>query len=182
MNREVARQGMHLVFTTTLAITSVFLSQPWFVLLTAFFLVWLLWFIRARPESKFFLRIMERPHDEQRFPGKGAIMVLVGALIVAVLFPAHILPALLVLGIGDSLSTIVGMRFGKKKVFGTKKSWVGSGTFFVCSAVILIFFSTYWLLIALLATVSEFVNYHSFLLIDDNLIIPLVVGVLLSLL
>lgn len=182
MKREFARQGMHLGFTVGLAFTSLFLSHAWFVGLTTFFLVWLVWFVRARPESKFFLRVMERPHDRQRFPGKGAILLLVGALLTALLFPAQVFPALLVLGIGDSLSTILGMCFGKKKILGTKKSWVGSGTLFLCASLVLVFFSSWWFLVALAVTVAEFVDYHKFLLLDDNLIIPLLTAALLFLL
>jgi phytol kinase len=179
MKREFARQGMHLGFTVSLAFVSLILSQEWFVLLVAALLVWLVLFVRFRPESKSFLRAMEREHDKKRFPGKGAILLLVGALITGLLFYAHILPALLVLGVADSLSTIIGMRFGKKKIFRTNKSWIGTATFFVCSCVVLIFFSSWWLLISLIATLAELVNYHRFLLLDDNLVIPLVVALTL---
>jgi len=182
MKREITRQGMHLVFTTALALVSLVFSQLWLILLITGLLVWLVLFLRFRPESKFFLRAMERAHDKQRFPGKGAILLLLGALLTAVLFPAHVFPALLVLGIADSLSTLAGMRFGKKRIGTTKKTWVGSGTFFVCSATILFFFSSWWALIALLVTALELINFHRFLLLDDNLIIPLCVAVALSIL
>lgn len=179
MKQEFARQGMHLVFTVSLACTSLLLSQQWFLVLVAGLLAGLVAFVYFRPESTFFLHVLEREHDKKRFPGKGAIMLLVGAFITATLFPAHILPALLVLGISDSLSTILGMEFGKKRIFRAK-TWLGTTTFFVCSCAILIFFSSWWFLIALVVTGAELVNYHSFLFLDDNLIIPLVVATLLT--
>ena len=182
MRREVARQGLHITFTSALAGVSIVVSQQVFLILCVSLLMLLVWFVRARAESAFFLHLMERDHDKQRFPGKGAIMVLCGAFLTGLLFPAHILPALLVLGLGDSLSTLVGMRFGKKKLLNTNKSWIGSAAFLLVSCVILVWFSSWWLLIALVATLAEIINYHRFLYLDDNLVIPLVVGLLLTLL
>ena len=165
-----------MVFTVCLALVSLVISQAWFLLLTGAILVWLVWFVRTRPESTFFLRAMEREHDRKRFPGKGAILLLVGAFLTGLLFPAHIAPALLVLGVADSFSTVVGMRFGKKRIGTSNKTWMGTATFFVCSCAVLAFFSSWWLVVALIATTAEFINYHRFLLLDDNLVIPLVVA------
>lgn len=179
MHKEFTRQGVHLGFTTALAFVSLVVPHTWFVLLTAGLLVWLVLFVRFRPESKFFLRVMEREHDKKRFPGKGAILLLVGALLTALLFPAHVFWSLLVLGLGDSLSTLVGMRFGTRTIGSTNKTWVGSTTLFVVSCAILFFASAWWAVIALVATLAEMVNYHRFVFLDDNLVLPLVVATLL---
>lgn len=176
MKREYTRQGLHLVSTLALAFASMWLSQQWFILLVLGLIIGLIAFIRFRPASTLFLRVMERPHDRRRFPGKGAIMLLVGALVTAILFYAHILPALLVLGLADSFSTIIGVRFGTRRIAQTNKTWEGTATFFVLTATVLLFFSSWWLLIAALATAAEHINYHRYVFLDDNLIIPLLVA------
>ncbi len=179
MRREYARQGLHITFTSGLALLSLVVSQPVFLVIVVSSMLVLVWFVRHRPESTFFLRVMERAHDKQRFPGRGAVMVLLGAFFTALLFPSQLLPALLVLAVSDGLSTIIGMRFGKKKIFRTKKSWVGSGAFFVSASAILVFFSALWFVIAFVVTCAEMIDYHAYAFIDDNVVLPLLTGALL---
>jgi dolichol kinase len=84
-----------------------------------------------------------------------------------------------VLSIGDSLATIAGHYVGKHALF-KKKTFEGTLTFFVCAFAILIFFvaPTKAVLVALIASATELITPPN---LDDNITIPFITGLLLSL-
>lgn len=96
--------------------------------------------------------------------------------------------AILQMALADGFAAIVGGRYGtqnKYHLFGRTKSIVGSMTFFVISLSLLIGYSLFsiagleWQLVmvtALLATLLENVAALGF----DNLLVPLVVGIMLQ--
>jgi len=121
---------------------------------------------------------VERPKS---LPFKGAIEFGLGCFISTIAFSENIaIASIAVLALSDSLSTLVGYYFGKYKLpINKNKTWEGSITFFLASFFILILFtnSSYAVILALLATVAEMLPY-----IDDNLSIPIVLGISMSLL
>jgi dolichol kinase len=84
-----------------------------------------------------------------------------------------------VLAVGDSLATIAGHYAGKHALL-KKKTLEGTLTFFICTCAILVFFvaPTKAFLVALVASVTELITPPS---LDDNLTVPFVTGLLLSL-
>jgi dolichol kinase len=85
-----------------------------------------------------------------------------------------------VLSLADSMSTLVGYYFGKHKLpVNKKKTWEGSTTFFLVSLFILYLFSSPLkaIALALVATATEMLPN-----IDDNISIPIALGLSMSLL
>lgn len=114
------------------------------------------------------------------FTAKGAIIFFVGALIAVLLFPTLFAAlSILVLAVSDSLATIAGHYAGKHVLF-RKKTIEGTLVFFTCTLAILILFIApiKALVIALIVSTTELVTPTY---LDDNLTIPIVTGVLLSL-
>ncbi|MCK9151093.1 diacylglycerol/polyprenol kinase family protein [Methanobacterium alcaliphilum] len=86
--------------------------------------------------------------------------------------------AIIILVLGDSASTVIGTRYGKKLLpFSTRKTWAGSSAFFI---------------LGFLGALTQIPLYASFLgalagtiteaysPVDDNLTIPLAVGATVS--
>jgi len=117
-----------------------------------------------------------------KFTAKGAIIFFVGTLIVILLFaPFFAALSILVLSISDSLATIAGYYVGKHVLY-KKKTIEGTLVFFASTLVILVLFiitPMKALVIALLVSATELLTPKY---LDDNLTIPFVTGLLLSLL
>jgi len=113
-----------------------------------------------------------------RLPGRGALYFGISALVCVILFPVTIsVPAIVTLAVLDSVTTIVGRRFGRTRIYNGK-SWEGTlAGIVVTTLVLLIFLSPAGAVaVAVLAGIIELVSP-----IDDNLSIPVAVSVLLAL-
>lgn len=119
----------------------------------------------------------ERPNN---LPFQGATEFLIGCFFAIILFePITAIAAISVLSLADALSTLVGSYYGKHKLHVNKnKTYEGSFAFLVTAFFVLLFFADPFkaIVIAILATIAEMVPK-----VDDNLIIPIVVGIALSL-
>jgi dolichol kinase len=111
---------------------------------------------------------------------KGAIEFGLGCFLATILFKENIaIACIAVLSLADSSSTLVGYYLGKHKLpINKKKSWEGSTTFFLISILTLSFFVDPLIafVLALITTFIEMLPY-----IDDNLSIPLALGISMSL-
>ena len=119
------------------------------------------------------LQTYERPNEYF----KGVITFLLGSLLSVIVFPIHIATACIaVLALGDSISTLIGKFYGKHKLPINKKStWEGSLAFFIVAVSILwLFDPSRALPVAIAVTCVEMLPK-----LDDNLTIPLTVGILL---
>ncbi len=124
--------------------------------------------------------VMERKGTRPFF---GAFLFYLGCLIAFILFPTKIATAVCcMLAIGDSLSTIIGMRFGRVKIYNNR-TLEGSVAFFVSAALVSLVFIDFRLaligafvgmLTELFGSSTKLKNKHWFL--DDNLLIPIVSG------
>jgi len=135
-----------------------------------------------------FIKFWERDKVKSKFPGKGMILYLGGCLLALQLFELKIaLASIMILAFGDSVSHIVGGKFGKlKNIFNWKSNKLLEGTI----AGILSGFLGAWLFVpfswaflgAAGAMIAEVVkidfNEKS---LDDNIIIPLVAGTIMFL-
>jgi dolichol kinase len=121
----------------------------------------------------------ERPNT---LPFKGAIEFYLGCFLAALLFEPFIaITSIAVVSIADAMSTLIGNFYGKHKIsFNKKKSIEGSIAFFLTTILILVFFINDPLKILIISIVATFAE--AFPKIDDNLTIPLAVGLLMLLL
>ncbi len=119
-----------------------------------------------------------RTHEHQNLTG--ATYVFTGAVLCVFLFPKEIaVPSLLILSLSDTFAALVGIPFGKHPFLA--KSMEGSAAFFIVSILILTLFFPGTiilnLLVAIILTVAEAYPMN----LDDNFMIPLLSGLLLSL-
>lgn len=111
-------------------------------------------------------------------PGKGAFFFAVSALACIVLFPAAlVVPALVALSVLDSVTTLVGIRFGRHRIYNGK-SWEGTLSGIAVTVLALVPFLS--LPGALAASVVAGI-IELFSPVDDNLVIPVGVCLLLTL-
>jgi dolichol kinase len=131
---------------------------------------------RIAPFNRWLLRAEEQLHESASIP------YAMGMLLTIIIFPKPLaMMAILILGISDPLAGVVGIRFGKRKIMGGKKSLEGSAAYLFSSIVI-----SAWVL-SILTTAAAFpiivcalfigVTGSIFemlpIRIDDNLTIPL---------
>jgi len=112
-------------------------------------------------------------------PGKGAFFFAASALACIILFPVSIVvPALVALSVLDSITTLAGIRFGRHRIYNGK-SWEGT----LCGIAVTVLALVPVLTVpgAILAAVVTGI-IELFSPVDDNLVIPLGVCLLLTLL
>ncbi|HSP87468.1 MAG TPA: hypothetical protein VLN45_05005 [Ignavibacteriaceae bacterium] len=127
----------------------------------------------------FLLRKHEVNHSKKNL--NGATYVLMSALICVIILPKVLfITAFSVLIISDSLAALIGRRYGKRKFLS--KSFEGTLAFFI-SASIVIFFTPkvdYGMMEYLIGIIAGFVGgiveNISFGFADDNLSIPIAIG------
>lgn len=75
--------------------------------------------------------------------------------------------SLIILGIGDAASTVVGMRSKKRLFYNKRKTYGGTLAFFICSLPAVYFAGIPALIVCALAAIAESVETE----VDDNLIV-----------
>jgi dolichol kinase len=111
-------------------------------------------------------------------PGKGAFFFAVSALACIILFPVSlVVPALVALAVLDSVTTLAGVQFGRHRIYNGK-SWEGTLSGIVVTVLVLLPFLT--LPGAMAASVVAGI-IELFSPVDDNLVIPVGVCILLAL-
>lgn len=178
---EWSRQGFHIFAVLLMVLWAALMPPYWFALLGAVLLLLGGLLVTVKnPLLGHLINWFERDHNKAVFPGKGAFAIVLGATLTALIFPASLIPALLVLAIPDSFSTLVGKLSGKRKLpWSPRKSWLGTFAFLLSCAVVLYFYTSLWYVGALVLTFFETIDYNDILLLDDNLLLPLVTGALL---
>jgi dolichol kinase len=111
-------------------------------------------------------------------PGKGAFFFAASALACIVLFPVTVVvPALVALSVLDSITTLAGLRFGRHRILNGK-SWEGTLSGIAVTVIALLPFLTVPGAVAA-SVVAGIVELFS--PVDDNLVIPVSVCILLTL-
>ena len=130
-----------------------------------------------------FFNIVTREIEQKRNNVTGASYYLLGCLIVVYFFQDIniIISSLLIMSISDSFAALIGVKYGKTKIYG-KKSLEGSFSFFVSTIIILYMFmnnlsSFEYIYISLLITLVELFSFHK---INDNLTIPVFAALALN--
>ena len=130
-----------------------------------------------------FFNIVTREIEQKRNNVTGASYYLLGCLIVVYFFHDIniIISSLLIMSISDSFAALVGVKYGKTKIYG-KKSLEGSFSFFISTIIILYMFmnnlsTIEYIYISLLITLVELFSFHR---INDNLTIPVFAALVLN--
>jgi dolichol kinase len=180
---ELRRQALHLTFGVIL------IALLYFNLIGVYSLVGILitgvtlsflckWF--RIPIASWVMDNFEREDMRTTFPGKGPILFMLGSIIVISLFPKEIaLAAMVMLAVGDAFSHIFGKMLSKqtyKYLKSVKGTLIGIGFSFVGA---LLFVDV---TVALLGSVVTMSLEGIKLGLDDNLYIPVVAALVMSLL
>ncbi|PID29857.1 MAG: phosphatidate cytidylyltransferase [Candidatus Cloacimonadota bacterium] len=153
----------------------------------------------SRLESKTFKKkfhrifgFMLRKHEDKFLTG--ATFLMTSSVLCISFFPGIIaFTALSFLSVGDTFAALIGIPFGKRKLFGTKKSLEGTLACFISTFVFsLFFFHVPWpqgnvclygfdaLVISLVGAFSATVAEFSDINIDDNFKIPVFSGIVMT--
>jgi phytol kinase len=122
--------------------------------------------------------LISRLERKDVLPGKGALYFALSSLFCLIVFPkAVVVPAVLTLTLLDGFATIVGIRFGKQRIWKNKTS---EGLF---AGIVVAFIAMLPFVTPLQAFVASIVAGVVELLspVDDNLLIPVAVCIVLTL-
>lgn len=184
--QELYRQLLHLatgIATVALIYYNILSPLAIFLMIIVGILASILSKRTQLPFFSFCIKHLEREKQKKTFPGKGMIFFFVGTLLVIKLFPRDIaLASIMILSLGDSISHIVGERFGKmKNIFNGKSKKLLEGTIagtFVGFAGAVLFVPVFEAFlgstIAMIAEVIQ-IDFNENTL-DDNLVVALVAG------
>ncbi len=141
------------------------------------------------PVIDWILDCVERKKDSKKFPGKGAFFFNLGALLSIIFYGKDIaFMAVLVLAVGDAATTIGGKLFGKTSHIHSKRKTLEGSGFGMITAFLALFFLTplgafnSFLVAIVFGVVESFIIKIGSYEIDDNLVIPIVCGLVLFLL
>lgn len=183
--KEYTRKAIHLIFGIFFLALIYFLGttismQIIFVCLIVGILASL--FIKHKTKIPFLCNIVEcvQRENEKNIPGKAAIMFFISAIILLIIFQNDktiVLASLSVQIFADAFAAIIGITFGKHKIFG-KKTLEGSTTCFIVALLCLTYFYPIQIsiIVALIATIIELLP------LDDNLWVPITTALSLKLL
>ena len=178
---ETARKILHIVFGIGIAAVIFFCGKDLSIILLSAIL--LVGFILSDALSRGYAiplisHIVEAVERPKVFPGQGAILFFVSSLVCLVLFPlSAVVPAIIALAVADGVSTIAGLRYGRMRIHNGK-SVEGACAGFAATALVLLIVLTPFpaIIAAAAASVTE-----ALCPVDDNLVIPVVVCIVLTL-
>ncbi len=141
------------------------------------------------PFLNYLLDKFERPHVRKVFPGKGPLFYLIGAELSLVFFTKDIaMASILILAIGDSIPKVAGMRFRRiKHPFSDTRFLEGviAGIILSSLAIAVFIKGVMWYEVLIASTIAIFLEGVDMKIglekIDDNLIVPISAGVVISL-
>jgi dolichol kinase len=176
IEREVRRQVFHAVLGLVLLAIVFYLGRRYVVGFLGFVLLGGSLIINWRvlgskmPLVQWFEEKFER--DATRFPGYGSAWYVVGALMLAVFLkdPGQIAAGVVMLALGDAVSTLVGILGTHKLPYNEHKTVEGTIAFFFASLLACLFVGLPAVPLAFLAAVAEGLP----LPYDDNIVVPAV--------
>ncbi len=126
------------------------------------------------------LEKFERKEDMEEFPGKGIIFYFIGIYIALLLFPEDIaMASIIVLALGDSVSHLYGLHYGKIRLFSKTKFLEGTVAGFIAGFIGALVFLPWFeaVLASLAAMIVEAIEIKiGTQQVDDNLIVPFIAG------
>ena len=121
--------------------------------------------------------LLLRQHEMRDFTGATYMMVS-SVICVAFLRPDICFCAMAFLSIGDTFAAIVGMSVGKRKIAGTRKSLEGGLACFLSTFTFGLFFLAP--LVAFFGAMATALAEISNIPVDDNIRIPVIAGIVMS--
>ena len=176
---EVRRKIFHLL-AILLWLLPLYFFPTWLTVLLFFLvlLINLLTVLKAGEKSlKLYYKMvysLEREKNYKR-PGIQALWANVGICLSFLFFgkyPAMV--SVVVLAVGDALASIVGIKYGRRKIWGTNRSLEGTTAFFLFSFLVLLPFLGF--VKALIVSFSSALVEALPLKLDDNFTVPVVAG------
>ncbi len=132
------------------------------------------------------LLYFERPHHRKRFPGRGSFFMVMGALLAVALFEKEVaMAAIAVMALGDSVTNIFGRYFGEIRLPYNKKKTVDGALLGVAAGTLAAFFFVPFhvaLIGSFCAMLVETLDLKIGIELDDNVLVPVVAGVVMSVL
>ncbi len=156
-------------------------NTPAFILSTAIIIGYGISYLYKKGINLPVLTKMIKESERERYkkqPIKGTLTFLIGSLLTLLIFrnnPDIVVAGIIVLSLGDSLSTIAGVMFGKHKMFYNKsKSVEGFVGGFVASFLGLMVLTEFSLLVITFASLVGLIVESLPLGLDDNITIPII--------
>ncbi|MFH1222422.1 MAG: hypothetical protein V1492_05045 [Candidatus Micrarchaeota archaeon] len=173
--REIKRQLFHIIIgICALAVLliwgrGILMGVTFFILIIGLLLINQAYLGRRIGPVDWFIKNFER--EDVRFPGWGSACYATGVLLFSAFLnnQAEIAAAIIIIGIGDGLSTLIGRKFGKIKLpYNSNKTVEGSLALFAVSLLGWFFIGPEIIPAAIIAAIIEGLPIP----IDDNLSIP----------
>ena len=179
---EPLRKAVHLIFGLAIACFILFSERKLalYALVIALFTGFILSDALSRgytiPGVSKIIATLER---RDVLPGKGALFFALGALFSLTFFPKEVtFIGLVVLALLDSVTTLVGLRFGRTRIYNHKSIEATLAGFAATTAALLFLIPAHAaILTSAAAAFAELVSP-----VDDNLIVPAVVCIVLTVL
>lgn len=187
-NLEFRRQLMHLSVTLALAGLIFFNFLNLFsVIFITFLGLTLSLFAKKRrlPVISHLLDTFERPQAGKKLPGRGVIFLFVSSSFLLFFFPLKIIFfALIITAVGDAISPIIGILFGRKKLpWNRQKHWEGLLMSNIVTTLVLIW-GMEFAPAFICSAITMFAESLSLKIwdreIDDNIVVPLTAAISLS--
>tara|TARA_Y100000294_G_scaffold134783_1_gene127448 strand:- start:285 stop:884 length:600 start_codon:yes stop_codon:yes gene_type:complete len=184
---EIKRQAFHL-FLGFFIVLLLYFDLINYIFLLILFIVGLALSLSSKkfniPVIYKFLKTFDREKDLEELPGKGAIFYILGAFLVVLIFPKDIaLASIMILALGDSVSRLVGPYGYLKHPFHNTKFFEGVIAGTIAGFLGALFFVS-WPLALIASSASMLIEGFDLKIknfkIDDNLLIPLVAGVVMQ--
>jgi len=178
--QEIVRKLIHLFFGLGIAGMVLVLDQPTAIATLAgglFIGIVLVDIILRRYTIPVLSSLVAYGDRGDPLPGKGAFFFAVSALFCVILFPAPVvIPALVTIAVLDSVTTIVGIQYGKRRIYNGK-SWEGTIAGITVTILFLVPFLTVpgAVVVSVIAGIIEL-----FSPVDDNLLVPVSICILLT--
>ncbi len=179
---EIRRQGLHILYGLSLLFlhyVGILNNQLLLGIIIGGAIVSMLVKMERLSFCQKILRIFERDHHLEKFPGRGVLFFTIGSYLALLLFENQIAYAgIAILTIGDAFSNVIGRHFGHIKTRLNPHKYIeGNVAGILLSAPLAYYFVPNIAGVLMAATVGMFLEIPNIKLfgfeIDDNLLIPL---------
>jgi len=175
MREEIERQAFHLMLGIISLIILLGLGRPYLIagsfitLVVGFFFVNRMLLRKSAPIAEQFVTRFER--EGAIFPGWGSANYGLGVLLASALLDntSYVAAALIVLALGDGLSTLIGKLGRHRLPWNRSKTWEGTVAFMFGCLPGYLFVGPIIIPLSLIGAFIESVDWP----LDDNLMIPL---------
>lgn len=184
--KEIMRKSLHLWFGALFTVLVYFGFLDWrhFLAVSTAGIILVYYMKKTGRKVAGISLLIDFMGREKEYPGIGAVTFVIGIFLATFLFSKEIAASsILILAVGDSVSPIVGTHFGKTKTWLSQHKKLegfiaGVIMSFLAAAPIVGYNQAFFgSLFAMLAEIADITGF-----IDDNILMPLVAGIVMSVL